>query len=53
MRNNSQLYITTNTPYNTGSKDFAYDDKYIDENDGYRHSKWLSFMSERLSIQTH
>lgn len=42
------IYI--DPPYNTGSKDFTYDDKYIDENDGYRHSKWLSFMSERLEI---
>lgn len=42
------IYI--DPPYNTGGKDFTYDDKFIDENDGYRHSKWLSFMSERLSI---
>lgn len=40
------IYI--DPPYNTGSKDFTYNDILVDENDGYRHSKWLSFMSERL-----
>lgn len=40
------IYI--DPPYNTGSKDFTYNDVLVDENDGYRHSKWLSFMSERL-----
>lgn len=42
------IYI--DPPYNTGSKDFIYDDAYVDSNDGFSHSKWLSFMSERLSI---
>jgi adenine-specific DNA-methyltransferase len=42
------IYI--DPPYNTEKNDFMYDDKYIDENDGYRHSKWLSFMSKRLEI---
>lgn len=42
------IYI--DPPYNTGSKDFIYDDNYIGVDDGYRHSKWLSFMSERLKI---
>lgn len=40
------IYI--DPPYNTGSKDFTYNDVLVDENDVYRHSKWLSFMSERL-----
>lgn len=40
------IYI--DPPYNTGSKDFVYDDAYVDENDGYKHSKWLSFMNQRL-----
>lgn len=40
------IYI--DPPYNTGSKDFTYNDVLVNENDGYRHSKWLSFMSERL-----
>lgn len=42
------IYI--DPPYNTGNKDFIYNDKYVDKNDGYSHSKWLSFMSERLKI---
>lgn len=40
------IYI--DPPYNTGSKDFVYDDAYVDDNDGYKHSKWLSFMNQRL-----
>jgi len=35
-------------PYNTGNKDFIYDDAYVDKTDSFIHSKWLSFMSERL-----
>ena len=42
------IYI--DPPYNTGKKDFIYDDKYIDKDDSYRHSKWLSFMYNRLHI---
>lgn len=42
------IYI--DPPYNTGNQDFRYDDVYVDELDTYRHSKWLSFMSERLRI---
>lgn len=42
------IYI--DPPYNTGSDDWKYNDKYIDGNDGYRHSKWLSFMEKRLII---
>lgn len=42
------IYI--DPPYNTGSKDFIYDDKYIDANDMFKHSKWISFISNRLSI---
>ena len=38
-------------PYNTGKKDdFIYNDEYIDQNDLFRHSKWLSFISTRLKI---
>ncbi len=40
------IYI--DPPYNTENNDFVYDDSYVEKNDGYRHSKWLSFMSERL-----
>ena len=42
------IYI--DPPYNTKNKDFIYDDVKIDSTDGYQHSKWLSFMSERLKI---
>ncbi len=42
------IYI--DPPYNTKNKDFIYDDIKIDSTDGYQHSKWLSFMSERLMI---
>lgn len=42
------IYI--DPPYNTGKKDFKYNDKWVDENDGYRHSKWLTFMSKRLKL---
>lgn len=42
------IYI--DPPYNTGEDDFIYDDNYVDANDAFRHSKWLSFMSKRLKI---
>ena len=42
------IYI--DPPYNTGNKDFIYNDSYVDSEDTYRHSKWLSFMSHRLKI---
>lgn len=42
------IYI--DPPYNTGNKDFVYNDKFVDSEDGYRHSKWLSFMEKRLRI---
>lgn len=42
------IYI--DPPYNTANKDFAYDDTRVDLTDTFRHSKWLSFMRERLRI---
>lgn len=42
------IYI--DPPYNTGAKDWKYNNNYVDSNDGYRHSKWLSMMNERLKI---
>ena len=42
------IYI--DPPYNTGNEDFIYNDKYVDNEDGFRHSKWLSFMSKRLEL---
>lgn len=42
------IYI--DPPYNTGNKDFVYNDKYIGKDDIFKHSSWLSFMSKRLMI---
>ena len=42
------IYI--DPPYNTGNKDFKYNDSFVDKEDGYRHSKWLSFMAKRLRL---
>jgi len=45
------IYI--DPPYNTGNEDFIYNDKFIDKEDPYRHSKWLSFMDKRLRLSYH
>lgn len=42
------IYI--DPPYNTGAKDWKYNNDYVDGNDAYRHSKWLSFMERRLKL---
>ena len=42
------IYI--DPPYNTGAKDWKYNNDYVDGNDAYRHSKWLSFIERRLRI---
>lgn len=42
------IYI--DPPYNTGAKDWKYNNDYVDGNDSYRHSKWLSFIQKRLKI---
>lgn len=42
------IYI--DPPYNTGNKDFWYNDSYVRPDDDYKHSMWLSFMSKRLRI---
>ena len=42
------IYI--DPPYNTSNKDFVYNDSFVDKEDTYRHSKWLSFMNRRLKI---
>jgi len=42
------IYI--DPPYNTGSKDFFFNDKFVDKDDPWRHSKWLSFMDKRLRL---
>ena len=48
--NESIDVIYIDPPYNTGSEDFVYNDKYVNLEDGYRHSKWLNFMDKRLKI---
>lgn len=42
------IYI--DPPYNTGAKDWKYNNNYVDSSDTYRHSKWLSFMEKRLLL---
>ena len=42
------IYI--DPPYNTGAKDWKYNNDYVDSNDTYRHSKWLSMMQKRLRL---
>ena len=42
------IYI--DPPYNTGNKDFIYNDCFVDKESPYRHSLWLSFMQRRLKI---
>lgn len=42
------IYI--DPPYNTGNKDWVYNDHYIDANDRYRHSTWLEFLYRRLVL---
>jgi len=42
------IYI--DPPYNTGAKDWKYNNDYVDGNDQYRHSKWLSMMKKRLEL---
>jgi len=42
------IYI--DPPYNTGARDWKYNNDYVDSNDQYRHSKWLAMMSRRLTL---
>lgn len=42
------IYI--DPPYNTGAKDWKYNNDYVDASDAYRHSKWLSMMKKRLIL---
>ena len=44
------IYI--DPPYNTGNKDFIYNDRYVDKEDGYRHSKWLNLAKELLKKES-
>ena len=42
------IYI--DPPYNSGARDWKYNNDYVDETDAYRHSKWLAFMERRLRL---
>lgn len=42
------IYI--DPPYNTGNQDFIYDDRYVNSDDLFSHSKWVSFMNVRLQV---
>src|SRR5690606_36163765 len=42
------IYI--DPPYNTGARDWKYNNRYVDANDQWRHSKWLSMMEKRLKL---
>jgi adenine-specific DNA-methyltransferase len=42
------IYI--DPPYNTGNRDFVYNDRFVDVNDSWRHSTWVEFMYQRLTI---
>lgn len=42
------IYI--DPPYNTGARDWKYNNDYVDKNDTFRHSKWLSMMKKRLLL---
>lgn len=42
------IYI--DPPYNTGARDWKYNNDYVDSSDAYRHSKWLSMMQKRLAL---
>ena len=43
-------FIYIDPPYNTGGEDFIYNDKIVNREDSYKHSKWLSFMNKRITI---
>ena len=42
------IYI--DPPYNTGNKSWKYNNDYVEKDDAFRHSKWISFMSKRLKL---
>jgi len=47
-KNIDLIYI--DPPYNTGAKNWKYNNDYVDKDDEYRHSKWLSFMRHRFNL---
>lgn len=47
---NSIDVIYIDPPYNTGKQDFTYNDRYVEFEDSYKHSKWISFIEKRLKL---
>ena len=47
-KNIDLIYI--DPPYNTGANNWKYNNDYVDKEDAYRHSKWLSLMRHRLNL---
>ncbi len=43
-------FIYIDPPYNTGARDWKYNNDYVEDSDSFRHSKWLSFMDKRLRL---
>lgn len=43
-------FIYIDPPYNTGARDWKYNNDFVDESDSFRHSKWISFMDKRLRL---
>lgn len=43
-------FIYIDPPYNTGAKDWKYNNSYVDASDSWRHSKWVNFMARRLKL---
>lgn len=50
LQSNSIDFIYIDPPYNTGKNDFIYNDKFVNSQDGYRHSKWLTSINLRLRL---
>lgn len=50
LKNGIFNIIYIDPPYNLGFKDFKYNDRFVNEDDQYKHSKWLSFMYDRLIL---
>ncbi len=42
--------ICIDPPYNTGNRDFVYNDRFVDKDDAWRHSRWCEFMHQRLTL---
>ncbi|MHB1348621.1 MAG: site-specific DNA-methyltransferase [Desulfobulbaceae bacterium] len=42
--------ICIDPPYNTGNRDFIYNDRFVDKDDRYKHSKWLEFLFRRFLL---